>query len=66
MKREERVKQLKCIAQEISDRADDLIGDNECVMGYEINVRIFPKECPEIELRKRIFPHKLMEENLIE
>ncbi len=55
----ERVNQLKAIGQEIIDRAEDLIGDNSFVTGYEITINLFPCEAPEIVLQKRIFPHKV-------
>ncbi len=55
----ERVQQLKAIGQEIIDRAEDLIGDNSFVTGYEITINLFPCEVPEIVLKKRIFPHKV-------
>lgn len=54
----ERVNQLKAIGQEIIDRAEDLIGDNSFVTGYEITIRMLPTETPEIVLKKSIFPHK--------
>ena len=61
MKKENRAEQLKAIAQTIIDRAEDLIGDNSFVTGYEITISIAPDEVPEIVLKKRIFPHKAMD-----
>ena len=53
------MQQLKLIGQEIIDRAEDLIGDNSFVTGYEITIRMMPQAVPEIELKKSIFPHKV-------
>ena len=61
MTKGDRVQQLKACGQEIIDRAEDLIGDNSFVTGYEIKISIFPGEVPEIELRKQIIPYKAMD-----
>ena len=57
----ERVKQLKAMGQEIIDRAEDLIGDNNCVTGYEITIKMLPLEMPEIVLTKSLFSHKAVD-----
>ena len=59
MKQIDRVKELKAIGQEIIDRAEDLIGDNSFVTGYEITITMNPLEHPEIVLKKSIFPHNV-------
>lgn len=63
--REERVAQLKVCANEIIDRAEELIGDNEYSAGYTISIELYPQEAPTVRLDRKIIPiDKLREADL--
>lgn len=60
--KDDRVKQLKQCAEEIIERAEELIGDNTYSMGYVVSIELFPQKLPTIKLERIIYPRKVVED----
>lgn len=59
--KEKRVAQLKACAQDIIERAEELIGDPIYSTGYEITISLVPREAPIISCERRIVSVKAID-----